>query len=459
MRSRPERCAKSRRMGFEPRAWFGHRTMGVHAFTVLYPGMVMADPGYFEDFWTKPGYLGFDHPESFAGSRLQFKTAIAAALDPDAAEAAGLGVQRIPGTARGQADTAWQALVNDGSKRPVAFRLAGTPPEMGFIGGDLFVLSGAAAGKRIGVRSLMGDSAILGVADAATLAMLRPGDEVRVDNSNFLAAQTYHRHQVPSPEYKVWDQFRKADGTPLYPQRKTILGPIFTANASGAVPKGVFDGKMIVVESLWDREALPWQADWYREKVAAHLGARTNGNFRLWFTDRALHGSDLVQEDETRTISYLPVLQQALRDLAAWAERGVPPPASTSYRYDDGQIVIPPGARERRGIQPVVTVLANGAARTEVAAGQPVSFTGTIEAPPGTGHVIKAEWDFEGKGDYPVSAAIAGGSAKATVATSYSFARPGTYFAVLRGYSQRADAKGTPFARIRNLARARVVVK
>jgi hypothetical protein len=110
-------------------------------------------------------------------------------------------------------------------------------------------------------------------------------------------------------------------------------------------------------------------------------------------------------------------------------------------------------------VQPVIAILANGKARADVAVGQPVKFTGTIEAPPGSGLVIKAEWDFEGKGSYPVSSPVPGTAAKATVTTTYTFARPGTYFAVLRGYSQRRDARGTPFARIRNLARARVVVK
>jgi hypothetical protein len=447
------------RMGFEPRSWFGHKTMGVHAFTVLYPGMVMADPTYFTDFWTKPGYLGHDNPGSFAKSRLQFKTTVTAALDDDAAEAAGLNTGRIPGTARGEADTAWQALVQNGSHRPAAFKLAGTPPEVGFLGGDLIVLSGEAKGKIIGLRSVQGDSVILGVADPTVLAKLKPGDEVQVDNSNFLAAQTYHRHQVPGPEYKVWDQFRGADGKPIYPQRAMILGPIFTKNASGALPEGKFDGKMIVVESLWDREALPWQADWYRDKVRANLGAKTDGNFRLWYVDRALHGFDIKQEDETQTISYLPVLQQALRDVAAWTEKGIAPPATTNYRFDDGQIRVPETAKERLGVQPVVTVKANGGAIAKVKPGQAVNFAGTIEVPPGTGYVVKAEWDFDGKGEYPVSSPIAGKHATSAVTATHSFAKPGTYFPALRVYSQRDGDKETPFARIRNLGRVRVVVE
>jgi hypothetical protein len=450
------------RMGFEPRSWFGHRTMGVHAFTVLYGGMLLADPGYFEDFWTKAGYLGHDHPESFARDRLRFRSAIRALLDEAGARARGLDILRIPGTARGEADTAWQAIAHDGSRRPVAIQLAGTPPEAGFLGGDLIVLSGRAAGKRVDVRAIQGDCVILGVADAAVLVKLEPGDQIQVDNSNFLAAQTYHRHQVPGPEYRVWDQFRGADGKPIHPQRPMILGPLFTAQASGAVPTGVWEGKMIVVQSLWDREALPWQADWYREKVRQNLGERTDDHFRLWYVDRALHSSELKQEDETRTVTYLPVLQQALRDLAAWVERGIAPPATTHYRCDDGQIVLAPSAHERLGVQPVVTLQASGRERADVAAGREVDFTGTIAAPPGAGSIVKAEWDFEGKGDYPVVSELDGDPERrneVTVRASYTFRRPGTYFVALRAYAQRDGDASTPFARIRNLARVRVVVR
>jgi hypothetical protein len=110
-------------------------------------------------------------------------------------------------------------------------------------------------------------------------------------------------------------------------------------------------------------------------------------------------------------------------------------------------------------VQPLVTVRANGASRAEVAAGQPVRFTGSIEVPPGTGYVVGAEWDFEGSGDYPVTSPVPDKQTRATVSATYSFSQPGTHFVTLRGYSQRSGDKTTPFARLKNLARARVVVK
>jgi hypothetical protein len=447
------------RMGFPPQSWFGHRTMGVHAFAILYPGVVMADPSYFKDFWTVPGYLGFNPPASLVRARLQHRSTIKAVIPMAEAERRGLPVARMAGQARGTADKAWQAVQEQAARLPAAFQLATTPRDVNFLGGDLMILSGAAAGKTVQLRQIAGDVVVLGAADPKVLALIQPGDEVQVDNSNFLAAQTYHRHQVPGRDFYVWDQFRGPDGAPIYPQRPMLLGPIFAANAAGTIQNGRIQGKMILLENLWDREAYPWQADWYRTKVKAHLGERLDENFRLWFTDRALHGDTSKQEDPTQTVSYLGVLQQALRDLAAWVEQGRAPPESTTYKVVDGQIEVPPAAADRKGIQPVVSLAANGAQRAEVRAGQPVEFAAVIEAPPGAGQVVEAEWDFDGSGAFAVVDRLEGRRAPRVALTrSYAFARPGTYFVTLRATSQREGDANTPFAGVRNLARARVVV-
>lgn len=446
-------------MGFPVNSWFGWKTMGVHAFTALYQGMVMADPTYFEDFWTKPGYLGFNPPESLKKARLQFPTRIKSVLDEDATVAKGFAEVRIPGTARGTAEQAWQAVVNDGSKRPVGIEVDGTPPNVGFIGGDMYVLSGAAKGARIALRALKGDAVTLGVVDLATVAKLQPGDEVRIDNSNFLAAQTYHRHQVPDSSYTNYDQFRGPEGKPLYPQRPKLLGPMFTAGAAGTVPSGNFNGKIIVVESLYDREANPYQADWYKRRFEQTYGKDAPNKFRLWYTDRALHGAGEDKTAPTRIINYMPMLQQALRDVSAWVEKGVTPPANTSYRVVDSQVLLPPTAAARRGIQPVISLKANGATRAVVKVGQPVSFAGTAAAPPGTGKIVGGEWDFDGSGDFAEKAKLRAPAPAAVLATRHVFTKPGTYFVTLRAYSQRSGSMTTPYARLPNLARVRVVVQ
>lgn len=447
------------RLGFPIHSWFGWKTMGVHAFPAIYGGMYAADPGYFTDFWTKPGYLGFDHPEQLAPWRLQFKARIAAPITLEEAARAGLKTSIVNGTVNGGVDNAFGALQGAAAKQIAAIRLDGTPPPVDFLGGDLIVRSGAAAGQHLALTRIEGNAAIFGMVDQKVAALLAPGDAVEVDNSNYLAAQTYHRHQVPGPEFVGWDQFRGPDGKPIYPQRPMLLGPLFTRGAAGAIPTGHWQGKMILVESLWDREAFPWSADWYRSLVKANLGAATDANFRLWFTDHALHGDSTEQEDPTHTVSYLGVLQQALRDLAAWVEQGTPPPASTAYRIADAQVIVPADAARRKGIQPTVALAANGGLRADVKVGQPVILRGTIAVPPGSGSIVAAQWDLDGTGNFAKSSPVRRGARGATVTLTWRFAKPGTYFPTLRAISQRAGDGATPYARIQNLARVRVVVR
>lgn len=452
------------RMGFPPKSWFGYKTMGVHAFTAIYPGMTMADSRYFDDFWKIPGYLGANPPASLQKARIQKESKIKAGINEREAIKMGLLHGPLPGEARGSADAAWKSLGGKDGEMPVAFQLEDRLPGIQFLGGDLRIKSGAAAGKKLLLISIAGDKVLLGTADHNVLAGIKPGDEVVVDNSNFLAAQTYHRHQVPQSgkEFPVWKQFRDAEGKPLYPQRPMLLGPLFTRGASGVVPTGKFKGKMIVLESLWDREAFPWQADWYYSRVKEALGDSTDSYFRLWFTDRALHGDFTKQEDPTQTVSYLGVLQQALLDLSAWVEKVITPPASTRYKIEEGQVMVSSTASERKGIQPLVTVKANGGERADVKVGKPVIFTAVIEVPTRTGKIVSAEWDFDGAGTFPVRGKFTPADktgSRVTVKTTYTFTKPSTYFPTLRVAAQRQGNAKTPYTLIQNLDRVRVVVE
>ena len=132
-------------MGFPMKSWFGYKTMGLHGFAALYGGVAMADPTYFSDFWTKPGYLGHDHPEYFTKDRIQFKSTVAAPIT--AAEAARLGLSTNPFEPknRGGVDTAFKGTPDEANK-VVGFRLNTLPPPVYFLGGELVVASGAAKG-------------------------------------------------------------------------------------------------------------------------------------------------------------------------------------------------------------------------------------------------------------------------------------------------------------------------
>lgn len=452
------------RLGFPPQSWYLWRSMGIHGLAALYPGIAAVDPSYFTDFWTKPGYLGHDHPEQFEGARLQFTSTVTQPVTAADAARARINIDASSEQQKGGVDTAFKIPEGVAGQRIAAFRIAAPPPPTPIIAADLIVLSGAAKGKHLPLARIVGDVAVLGVADPDVANQIKSGDQVQLDNSNFLALETYHRHQTPplSEGFKVWDQYRNADGTPKYPQRALLLGKIFIPTVGRKETGEIRDSKMIVLSSLWDREAMPWQADWYRNRVRQQLGDKADQQLRLWYTDHAVHGDvnpATGGEDPARVVSYLPTLQEALRDLAAWVERGTPPPASTNYRIDDGQVIVPPTAAERRGVQPVVTLRVAGGRRAEVRVGQPVSFSGTIEAPPQAGSVVAAEWDFDGAGKFPLTSPVKPGERKVTVSATYRFDKPGTYFPSLRGTSQRPSAANTPYGRIQNLDRVRVVVK
>jgi hypothetical protein len=209
---------------------------------------------------------------------------------------------------------------------------------------------------------------------------------------------------------------------------------------------------------LMDIDALPWQADWYRSKVKQALGASFEDSFALWFIDHAQHDNPATTAAHAHTVSFAGALQQALRDLSAWVETGVRP-ADTRYEVIDSQVKVPASAGQRRGIQPVVELQANGGVRAEVAISQPVTFTATIEVPPNAGKIVAAQWDFEGVGTYPVTARLDTPQPLVRLSATHSYSKPGTYYPALRAASQRqADAK-TPYGRVQNIARARVVVK
>ena len=90
--------------------------------------------------------------------------------------------------------------------------------------------------------------------------------------------------------------------------------------------------------------------------------------------------------------------------------------------------------------------------------GEAVNFTATIEVPPNAGKIVAIEWGFEGTGEYPVSEKIDTPQERMRVAATHTFTKPGTHFPVVRVTSQRQGDMQTPYGRIQNIARVRVVV-
>jgi hypothetical protein len=459
-REEREALAEVTRMGFPPQAWFSHERVATGytgVFGALIDNIVNWDPDYFDLFWKAPGYLGFDAPPSLAEARLQHETRIKRVVMSKEAIKLGLPVSMSAKFADSETDS------------PAAVELE-EMPNGSLQGATLTFRSGAAAGHRVLVSGVVRELLLIGFGEAhfQALSQLTAGDAALLDNSIYLATQTYHRHQIPpGDDFPVWDQF-KAAGQPIYPQRPSLMGPKYALHGTGTLQTGRFPGKMIMVAALWDEAAYPWQADWYHRQVRKTLGGRTDDQFRLWFVDKAMHTGPFPSNSSrrpshlTRLVPYVGVLQQALRDVAAWAERGLPPPASTEYEVVDGQVVVPPSAAARKGIQPVVMLTANGHELAEVGVGEPVEFEAHIEAPPGTGVIVGADWDFVGAGDFPVSQPlelVTADGATAKMRARHAFDSPGTYFPAVRATSQRSGSARTRFTRAQNLGRVRVVVR
>jgi len=441
------------RFGFPPHAWFNFQKIAfgyTGVFTTLVDRIVDGDPAYFEDFWSKPGYLGYDAPESLKSVRIQHRTRIAALVMPDEARKMGLPL------------TMPAAQTGSGVNFPAALKIADLP-EGNLQGASIVPKSGGALGHTFYIAGVVRDPEMIGFGEShfRAMAALRAGDEIQIDNSIYLATQTYHRHQIPAPEYYVWSQYKGPDGKPLYPQRPLLRGQ--EVQSGGATQSGRFNGKVIVMQSMWDEAAYPWSADWYRTRVKEALGPQLEDRYRLWYVDNAMHTTQTAGPNDprpvvtTRVISYQGVLQQALRDLAAWVEKGVAPPESTIYKVVDGQVTVPSTADKRKGVQPVVSVQANGGARAEVKVGQAVEFSAIAETPPKTGVIVKAEWDFAGAGEYPVVSEIKPQS-RVAVTAKYMFSKPGIYFPAVRVTSNRQGNGSSPYAQVQNLGRVRVVV-
>ena len=416
------------KLGFPLGGWWQWQTIK-SAFGVTVPAVKGVDPGYVNDFWSLPGYAGFDDP-TLTPLRTQLDTSIA--------------------TAGGDALT-----------------LQDTPT--GYLAyADLVISSGAAAGNTLSGVSIEGNTVTFPRdADPAVIEALGPGDEVRVDNSLWIALQYYQRHQVPSPDQYGWNQYRDTNGDPIYLQRPVLVGEIIT-QVFGGKPSGRFNGKMIMLAAMLDVQAFPWGADWHLKQARAVLGDKLDETFRLWFVDNADHEPPATTAGYAHNVLYQPVVEQALLDLDAWVANGVSPSTSSSYTVtDDNQVELAETVAERGGIQALVTLavsasddcdLAAQNVRADVGVGEPVSFLMAAAMPPGAGQIVRVEWDFESTGTYPEESEFGGPGEDVQLCVTHAYDEPGTHFAVVRVTAQREGNADAGYTLIQNLARVRIVV-
>lgn len=448
-------------LGFPLKSWYGWKYMDAHGFLVLYRSVVAMDQKYFhDDFWHKPGYLGFDNPPSLQRDHIQTKAVVKRIIGQTEAEQLGL-VKPLSKADRGSADRAWASMGSEIKEKPVAYEID-QKVDMPTLGGELMMLSGKGKGQQLQItRAKDGYVTLAAVNQPQLLPLLKVGDSVQVDNSDWLAVETYYRHQVPTKDYYVWNQFRGYNDVPIYPQRPKLLGPMFTRGAAGCLPTGKIHGKMILCCSVWDREAFAWQGDWYRRHIIEHLGSATDDNFRLWYTDHATHGGE---DDPTEIVDYTTTLYQALLDVSDWVERGIAPSHTSTYVVEDGQVMLGADGKSRGGIQPVPCVTIHGKERAEVKPGETVTIHVTVDVPQGTGKVVRADWCLDDSKQFTQPADLTQARYSADgehveFEQTVSYDKAGTYFPTVKIYSERKGNVQTPYTCIANLGKVRVVVK
>ena len=457
-------------MGFPPGAWFSHKIIGDGDLPILAYAVDQMDPAYYTDFWTTPGYLGADPNGSAVRDRFRHFTRVKAIILPEGKGHYHSFHKGDVHDENAEANEATQQVSIQYETEP-AFVMEDAPGTIPYnVGTKIVIASGAAAGLKLPMGKITGNTVNVGSAYgmgdiASLLEKIRPGDEIILDNSDYIALQTYHRHQVPDEYYAGWEQYRDENGNPIYPQRPELLGPKLVYHAAGSVQSGKINGKMIVVASLLDECAMPWQPDWYRNKVTEFLGSKANDNFRLWYNDNAMHSDNCEYYNNeiysSHIISYRSALYQALLDLSAWVEHGVEPPQSTAYEIINAQVVVPNIAKERKGIQPLVTLTANGNTKAAVSIGETIELEGSVDVPPNAGKITSMKFVFDG--DFVSSGETLftilndeGTSAKAKMICTAKV--PGTYFPSLRVTSNKNDPADT-YTQIKNLARVRVVIE
>lgn len=257
------------------------------------------------------------------------------------------------------------------------------------------------------------------------------------------------------------------------------MGPGFCG--TGTVQEGTIQGKVILTQSLMDESTCPWCGDWYRGAVRRAKG--NEDDFRIYYYERCLHG-DVSTLDTNMIVNYLGGLHQALLDISDWVERGIEPVQSSGYQMDGGSVQIAETAKERKGLQPVIRLTANREACAHVKAGETVTLEAVVEVPEGAGEVteilfsdsdpmfgtyasVDKEADYQAFLEQGKSARAAGtlhpfekDGRKGAVSTFHtSYDKPGTYFATAFVKSERKGRKDAVFTQVKNLARARVVVK
>jgi hypothetical protein len=413
------------------------------------------DADYFENFWTKPGYVGHDFPEHVTGDLIDTKLEVSKVVT--AGEL--LASPEYAGKEYDRARPMASIMAAKHGGFPIAIEVKGL--DKGYrLGAGVKILSGAAAGRQLYCMNFGHDVLFCdghGEANLQRFTGVEVGDEVHIDNRAFLAFCYAYRHHLSDDPTS---DFLRLDGVPIFSQHPLPL----QSSLMGVAYSGQYQGKLMWVHHTHDASLWPPQGMTYQRAVGQAQGPDgLANNFCLRWVENAEHvpprflPSAPNRATVTWLVDYMPYIEQSLVDLCDWVEKGVAP-APTHFEFADGRVFLPPSAAERLGIQPVVAVAANGGARAEINAGDTVDLTVVGEVPPGAGTIIDVEWDFDGQGTFPEHGAVDGTASRVELTTRHRYDKSGTYFVTARVTSQREGDVDATARRITNVASARVVV-
>lgn len=370
------------------------------------------DPGYFEDFWSVPGYAGCD-----------------GAVDGEI-------VEGLEGTVSGV----------DPEKRRLTVEFDDPPGAL--YGMTLTFASGALEGRWRRVYGSQGEQLVIGPVGPG-IDGAAPGDRVVLDNRDLVAFRRLHEH-LRDPEDRAMAGHPE-DREPARPARTPETAPgIFEPDR----PLGHVRSKMIAVYGSHDPLVWPTNAFTYARHVKNALGSEMDNHFRLHFVENGVHNPIAAQEP-ARFVGRVSLMHKAMDDLMAWVERDVPPRPGTAFTVDEqNQLKLAETANERGGYQPVVSLSVDGGGpRLETRTGRAVTFRVAAEDP--DNDLARCEMDFEGDGVYDASREATGQID--AFKFSHTYDRPGEYYPVAR-ITDATRSAGSPGPGIQNLARMRVRV-
>ena len=414
------------------------------------------DPTYEDDFWSKPGYAG-SNPPSYLKAAMVDGWATVTGITRDA-QGGVTAIQFDPATVPALGTTGANYLeywvyAPDGKTRLIDPTRAYGPPVENKRRFSLMGKLDTATGTLSltgSIPQMMGPA--LPITNSPVLVDgVKVGSKVRITNRFILAMYYYPRHTVV-PGIRSHDQYRNADGSPKYPQRPS-LEHLYHSNyrtMGGRVETGDIKTKTMIIEGMGDNLSWPIFNASYAERIQKTLGpAKADKMMRFYLHDNGNHSTGGGQPG---------IFRQSLLDLIAWAEKGVAPPPSTRYTIRNGQVIAAQQASQRFGLQPVMSLSANGGARAVVGVGQPVKLAAKLEMPRGTGRLVNYNWTVAGTAE-PVTV-LAKPQPLVDLARTVSFPAPGTYVVRLTINGQRHGlANPSDQTLTQNFQEVRIVVQ